>query len=102
MALWGVAPAAANAPDGGAKLGKLILFPACTDDDGCELWKSNGKTGGTKLVKDIWDGPSSSMPDEMTPVGKYVLFRADDGIHGSELWRTDGTKNGTKMECLRP
>ena len=102
-ALCFAAPALGNAPDGGVRLGKLILFSACTPEDGCELWKSDGTADGTRLVKDIYDGPPSSNPDEMARAGKWVFFRADDGVAGVELWRSDGTKAGTKrVENINP
>ena len=69
---------------------------------GLELWKSDGTTSGTVLVKDIaptngFDRPNSSTPREFVGVGGLTLFTADDSIHGRELWRTDGTATGTMM-----
>jgi ELWxxDGT repeat protein len=38
------------------------------------------------LVKDIWQGSSSSEPVCMIEFNDKLYFLADDGIHGSELW----------------
>jgi ELWxxDGT repeat protein len=60
---------------------------------GDELWKSNGTSGGTTLVKDINLGGSGSFIQNMTVVGNTLYFTATDGTsnHGTELWKTNGT-----------
>src|SRR5205823_2224551 len=63
---------------------------------GSELWRSDGTTAGTVLVKDINPG-GSSYPSLLTPVNGTLFFRASDGIHGYELWKSDGTTAGTVM-----
>jgi len=57
---------------------------------GGKLWKSDGTTNGTVMVKDIFTGI-------FTNVNGTLFFGADDGIHGSELWKSDGTPSGTVM-----
>ncbi len=74
---------------------------------GIELWKSDGTTGGTGVVKDInteggtgdYSGYNgNSTPTELTVVGSSTLyFIADDGVHGRDIWKTDGTEVGTVM-----
>lgn len=65
---------------------------------GWELWKTDGTTQGTVLVKDIDPvSTKSSNPDLLTSLNNKLLFKADDGIHGIELWISDGTANGTFM-----
>jgi ELWxxDGT repeat protein len=53
---------------------------------GYELWKSNGTSAGTKLVKDIYSGSNSSYPSNFFAHNNNLYFMADDGIHGNELW----------------
>jgi len=61
-----------------------------------ELYKSDGTTAGTVILKDINPGNThSSSPKYLTLFNGKVYFTADDGIHGVELWRTDGTATGT-------
>jgi ELWxxDGT repeat protein len=64
-----------------------------------ELWKSDGTTAGTVMVKDINAGAGNSI-DTVLPfanVNGRLFFTADDGAHGFELWKSDGTSAGTVM-----
>src|SRR5262249_49407522 len=64
-----------------------------------QLWKTDGTSAGTKLVKDIYPGPASSDPLALTYIKQMNrwFFTAEDGVHGRELWVSDGTSGGTKM-----
>jgi hypothetical protein len=55
------------------------------------LWKTNGTSEGTVIVKDIVEGSGSSFPIELRAVGTYIYFRAN-----SEVWKSDGTDSGTR------
>ena len=74
-----------------------ILFEANDGIHGNELWKSDGTTSGTVLVKDIRTGSSASSPSEFTNVNGTLYFRANDGVNGPELWKSDGTEVGTVL-----
>ncbi|MFY2559396.1 ELWxxDGT repeat protein [Corallococcus terminator] len=78
-------------------VGKTLYFPADDGTRGTELWRSDGTTGGTNLVKDIAPGFASSSPGQLLVDGKRVLFAADDGGKGRELWKSDGTSGGTRL-----
>lgn len=68
------------------------------EDKGQELWKSDGTTEGTVLIKDIYSGIDGSFPSDFTLFQGRLVFAADDGFeHGRELWATDGTAEGTVM-----
>ena len=71
--------------------GSTLYFSGTTFDNGTELWKTDGTTAGTVLVKDINPGPESSAPQQAVKVGTKYYFIANDGIHGFELWSTEGT-----------
>lgn len=73
----------------------LLLFVGWDEINGAELWKSDGTTAGTILVKDIYPGANDSEPAEFTLVNGILFFAADDGSSGRELWKTDGTLSGT-------
>src|SRR5262249_5823563 len=62
---------------------------------GVELWKSDGTTAGTTIVKDIASGVWNSNPTDLVDVDGRLFFVADDRIHGRELWTSDGTEAGT-------
>jgi trimeric autotransporter adhesin len=61
-----------------------------------ELWVSDGTSGGTQRLVDIWEGTDASRPSHLTRVGDLVYFAANDGT-GVEPWVTDGTVEGTRM-----
>ena len=68
-----------------------------TTDDGIhgnELWKTNGTTTGTTMVKDIYSGNDNTVnPQFLTDaLGALYFIHQDD-----QLWRTDGTESGTVM-----
>src|SRR5262249_1844409 len=69
--------------------------------NGVELWKSDGTSAGTVMVKEIASGPygtyASSYPRSLSNVAGTLFFTADDGIHGRELWKSDGTSDGTAI-----
>ena len=73
------------------------FFTATDVLHGTELWKTDGTSSGTVLVKDIWPGPLSSNISGMTSFNGLLYFSANDGSHGNELWRSDGTSAGTYM-----
>ena len=91
-------------PDGGSNPLNLtsfqgkVYFSANDGTHGQELWKSNGRALGTKLVMDINPlGTRSSSPMELTSVGSTLFFTAFERTHGRELWKTDGTAAGTVL-----
>ncbi len=65
-----------------------------------QLWRSDGTSTGTVLVKDIGSGPGGSNPTYLTNVNGTLLFAAHDfpyGAYGDELWRSNGTAPGTLL-----
>jgi len=81
----------------------VMIFQCGSAEHGREVWRTDGTTEGTYMVKDIWpgvdqfDSPHSADPEYFNSFGDHVYFRAYDGVHGLELWRTDGTEAGTVM-----
>ena len=72
-----------------------------------ELWRTDGTTAGTFLLRDINPGVAGSLPSSLTSVGGTLFFAATDGPEGStlsfspntgrELWKSDGTAAGTVL-----
>lgn len=75
-------------------LGAISVFTASDPAHGAELWRTDGTTAGTFLIKDINAGPNASNPSEFCVVGSKAYFIADNG-GGQDLWVTDGTSAGT-------
>ncbi|MEI9809545.1 MAG: ELWxxDGT repeat protein [Bacteroidota bacterium] len=86
-----------SSPTKGVWFGSNYYFAANDGSNGTELWKSDGTSAGTVLLKDINTGNTSSSPSNFTVVGATLFFTADNGTHGSELWKTDGTATGTVL-----
>lgn len=72
-----------------------LYFLGSTAEHGTELWKTDGTTAGTILIKDIAPGPRSAEVNNMTAMGAYLYFWANDGNSGEQIWRTDGTAENT-------
>jgi ELWxxDGT repeat protein len=75
----------------------FFYFVLNDDVHGLELWRSDGTTNGTTIIKDINPGMASSIPGHFLLVDSILYFTADDGVHGAELWRSDGTARGTTI-----
>lgn len=74
-----------------------LYFSGGDKKTGDELWKSDGTTAGTVLLKDISKGTRSSSPQYLTPTNVTLFFSADNGTNGRELWKSDGTAAGTVL-----
>ncbi len=75
--------------------GDRFYFSAYDGIYGRELWVSDGSLEGTRQVKDIRTGISSSSPTLLTVLSDTLYFQACDDAGGCELWTTDGTPQGT-------
>src|SRR5262249_38764732 len=67
------------------------------EGDNNQLWKSDGTSAGTALVRDLPEPDGHPMsPPTLTAAGDTLYF--DNG----ELWRSDGTTAGTyQVQDLR-
>lgn len=68
-----------------------LLFRVETENEGLELWATNGRIGQVRLVADIYPGFQDGIfrPTTWLLNEERLLFLADDGVHGRELWRLD-------------
>ncbi|HEX9941514.1 MAG TPA: ELWxxDGT repeat protein, partial [Thermoanaerobaculia bacterium] len=81
-------------PGGFVAVGGVAVFSAMDADNGRELWRSDGTTGGTYRLTDVCADNCGAYP--LVRVGQRVLFSAYDGDR-PQLWVTDGTVAGTNL-----
>ncbi len=84
-------------PSEGVVMGTNLYFTATDKANGTELWKTDGTSAGTILIKDINPGAIDSDPANLIVLGSTIYFSANNGVNGVELWKTDGTAAGTAM-----
>ncbi len=78
-------------------VGGTLFFTASDNQNGTELWKSDGTGAGAVLVRDVNPGAASASPRYLTNVNGTLYFQANDGTNGPELWKSDGTDAGTVL-----
>ncbi len=80
-----------------------LYFSANDGTTSTELWKSDGSSAGTVLVRDIRPGASGAGPVFLTNVNGTLYFSANDGTTSTELWKSDGSSAGTVLvRDIRP
>lgn len=79
------------APQSIVPTGSRHAFFFGRDSQGSEPWWTDGTTGGTRRLADLFPGSTSGAGWNARSIlsGGLVYFAADDGIHGQELWAFD-------------
>lgn len=72
-----------------------LFFVANDGIHGDELWKSDGTTEGTVMVRDINSGVVQSTPRHLENVNGTLFFSAYSDEAGFEVMKSDGTEAGT-------
>ncbi len=72
-----------------------LFFLANNGENGMEIWKSNGTSTGTTLLKDFKIGSTSASYRHFMKSGTDLYFIVNDDTYGYQLWKTDGTQVGT-------
>gem|GEM_PF-308120 len=78
-------------------VGNTLFFSGYDSTNGYALWKSDGTTAGTVMVKDTYTSSTEYGPDQLTAVGNTLFFEGFDQVNGYALWKSDGTTAGTVM-----
>jgi len=82
-------------PYGMVSVGSTAYFAASSPANGNELWKSDGTTAGTVMVKDLIAGATDSFPNDLTNINGVLYFSAINPVGERDLWKSDGTAAGT-------
>ncbi len=77
------------------RCGNHWYFVAQTFDAGYEVWRTDGTTAGTHLVRDVIPGRDSSFPLSLICFQGAVYFKVGGGAAYNGVWRSDGTAAGT-------
>ena len=64
--------------------------------EGNGLWKSDGTTAGTGLLKEK-GGSFAFSPELLMAVNNQLFFTGNDDANGLELWKSNGTAAGTVL-----
>lgn len=94
---YGMDPDVVLPPAGGIVYNGVYYFAASDAASGLELWRSDGTTGGTYMLKDINPGTAGSGPSGFMIFNNMLVFRASTLAKGYELWKSDGTAGGTVL-----
>lgn len=84
-------------------VGKTILFANTMPNGGRELWETDGTAAGSKIFKDIYQGPVGSDPGgaayshRFAKSGNVAVFSARNAKSGKEMWVSNGTPGGTEI-----
>jgi ELWxxDGT repeat protein len=73
-------------------VGGTLFFRAADAANGQELWKSNGTTDGTQLVRNIFPGSDSAYPESFLDYNGILIFTV---ANNRRFFRSDGTAAGT-------
>ena len=68
-----------------------LFFTATDGSNGLVLWKSDGTTAGTELLREVAANLPIRSPRYLTVVNNVFYFSAIDYAYGQELWKSDGT-----------
>ena len=80
-----------------SQVGGQLYFGGDGGDSGRELWKTDGTSAGTALVKEIRSGSGGSINGRGVTYNGSYIFTGDDGVKGREPWISDGTPQGTRL-----
>src|SRR5205814_6019771 len=84
-------------PSPGVDVDGTLFFTARDASGDVALYKTDGTSSGTVLVKRVVPSLASWAPDHLTDVNGTLFFSAYDDVNGNELWKSDGTESGTVL-----
>ena len=98
---YGVYPRSSS-PSSLTNVNGTLFFAASDGAKGRELWKSDGTTAGTVVVKDLFPGSQQYYPYEEYSSGPTALMNRNGVLHfmardaaGVRFWESNGQAEGT-------
>jgi ELWxxDGT repeat protein len=90
-------PVPADARRRFTQVGDALYFVADDGLHGREIWTTDGSPEGTRLLRDLTEGPEEwGIASFLTAHDGKLFFMGDDGLDGEELWISDGSMAGTR------
>lgn len=89
-------------PNNFTEINGIVFFSALDSFDRHQVWKTDGTTAGTLLVKDIYSGTPGYALNNFISFDGSLLLTVYGGAGGNELWRSDGTEAGTVLIKMMP
>jgi len=78
--------------------GEFLFFTNYDEQNGVEIWVSDGTLDGTRLLKDVTEGVASSVIFSFKRFQDKVIFSSDTRPPTDRrIWITDGTSEGTTV-----
>ena len=89
-----------NGPSDLTAVGNNLFFRGYDSTNGPALWKSDGTTAGTVMVKDTDPSITSNNMglEYLTAIGSNLFFSGYDPTNGWALWKSDGTTTGNNRK----
>jgi ELWxxDGT repeat protein len=88
---------ASSTPQMFVRFGRSVFFRANDGEHGVELWRTDGTSGGTTLVIDLFQGSSNGLPGNLRVAGGSLYFHGFTEPTGSKVFRSNGTRAGTQL-----
>lgn len=89
-----------NTPGGFITFNGNIFFLGIQEDSSPKIWKSDGTSANTSILKDVYlpkdgGGAQDLLPNSTAILNGKLFFIGTDGNSVGEIWKTDGTPSGT-------
>src|SRR5437879_9769744 len=93
-----------STPTGFIIFNNSLYFSAQDGTHGIELWTSDGTSGGTFQVCDVYSGNNLFGPTTFAVYNGNIYFSATDHSDGFELWKSDGIvgHSASEVKNIKP